>query len=91
MQSSNVEKDRRTVRKILHLRPDKDELTLTFGMVSRSDTEIALLTRSMSEIFLELAATIEAPAAHLQDGRALWTHVAQPLHLLARFCGIDGS
>ncbi|WP_447869526.1 hypothetical protein [Pseudomonas putida] len=66
----DVEKDRLTVRKILHLRPDKDELTLTFGMVSRSDTEIALLTRSMSEIFLELAATIEAPAAHLQDGRA---------------------
>lgn len=66
----DVENDRRTVRKILGLRPDTGELTLTFGMVSRSDTEIALLTRSMSEIFTELAATVEAPPTHVQEGRA---------------------
>lgn len=66
----DVENDRHTVRQILRLRPDANELTLTFGMVSRSDTEIALLTRSMSEIFLELAATIEAPPVHVQEGRA---------------------
>lgn len=66
----DVEGDRHVVREILHLRPDTDELTLTFGIVPRSDTEIAMLTRSMSEIFLELAATIEAPPVHVQEGRA---------------------
>lgn len=75
----DVESDRRAVREILRLRPDTDELTLTFGMVSRSDTEIALLTRSMSEIFVELAATIEAPPQHVQEGRASPAPVA-PRH-----------
>ncbi|WP_322613993.1 hypothetical protein [Pseudomonas sp. BIC9C] len=68
--SEKVENDRHAVREILHLRPDTSELKLTFGMVQRDDTEIALLTRSMSEIFLELAATIEAPPLHMQEGRA---------------------
>jgi len=66
----SVLKDSRYVRETLHLRPDTSELTLTFGMVSRGDTEVALLTRSMSEIFLELAATIEVPPQHLKEGRA---------------------
>nr|WP_256588985.1 hypothetical protein [Pseudomonas sp. BBP2017] len=66
----DIENDRRAVRAILGLRPGTNELTLTFGMLSRSDTEIALLTRSMSEIFMELAATIEVPPVHVQEGRA---------------------
>lgn len=59
-----------TVRQILRLSPDTSRLTLTFGSVSRRDSEIALLTRSMAEIFLEMASTLEAPAAHVQAGRA---------------------
>jgi hypothetical protein len=68
--SDDIENDRQAVREILRLRPDTNELALTFGMVPRSDTEIALLTRSMSEIFVELAATIEVPPVHVQEGRA---------------------
>lgn len=67
---NDVEADRRKVRALLHLDPDADELNLTFGMVQRHDTEVAMLTRSMSEIFVELAATIEVPPEHLQEGRA---------------------
>ncbi|MGX1125781.1 hypothetical protein [Pseudomonas sp. HLS-6 TE3448] len=65
-----VSNDSRAVREILNLRPDATELALTFGMVQRNDTEVALLTRSMSEIFVELAATAEVPPIHLQEGRA---------------------
>ncbi len=68
--SEIVETDRRLVRQSLHLRPDAEILKLTFGSVQRDDTEVALLTRSMSEIFSEIAATIEAPPIHVQEGRA---------------------
>ncbi|WP_225931947.1 MULTISPECIES: hypothetical protein [Pseudomonas] len=68
--SAQLEDDRRLVREYLRLQPDKEVLHLTFGSVQRSDTEVALLTRSMSEIFAEIAATIEAPAIHVQEGRA---------------------
>ncbi|NMZ80314.1 MULTISPECIES: hypothetical protein [Pseudomonas] len=68
--SDDIEKDRRKVRELLHLSPDASELNLKFGMVQQDDTEVVLLTRSMSEIFVELAATIEVPPAHVQEGRA---------------------
>ncbi|WP_044872363.1 hypothetical protein [Pseudomonas sp. LFM046] len=67
---ASVAKDSHAVREILQLKPDASELTLTFGMVPRSDTEVAVLTRSMSEIFAEIAATIEAPPEHVAQGRA---------------------
>lgn len=68
--SEIVEKDRQLVRQSLHLRPDAEVLHLTFGSVQRNDSEVALLTRSMSEIFSEIAATIDAPPIHVQEGRA---------------------
>lgn len=84
----DVESDRRAVREILRLRPDTDELTLTFGMVFRSDTEIALLTRSMSEIFVELAATIKAPPSMCRravQAPRLW-RPGTPAHGTIRWC-----
>ncbi|WGV20665.1 hypothetical protein QIY50_26100 [Pseudomonas putida] len=68
--SQSLEDDRRLVREYLHLQRDENVLHLTFGSVQRSDTEVALLTRSMSEIFAEIAATLEAPPVHVQEGRA---------------------
>ena len=66
--SEIVENDRRLVRQSLHLRPDAEVLHLTFGSVQRNDSEVALLTRSMSEIFSEIAATIDARPSMCKKG-----------------------
>ncbi len=63
-----VEQDSRFVRTVLGLKPDARELNLTFGAVPRNDQELALLTRSMLEILLELGARVEVPATDVQDG-----------------------
>jgi len=70
--SEAQKQDLSTVREILHLdgTPGQGELSLTYGMVPRSGSEIAMLTRSMAEIFLEIAATIDAPPEHVEQGRA---------------------
>jgi hypothetical protein len=66
-----VEQDGRFIRTVLGLQPDTRELNLTFGAVPRSAQELALLTRSMLEILLELGARLEAPATDVQEGSTL--------------------
>ena len=63
-----VEHDMRIMRGVLGINPDARELNLTFGGVPRNDRELALLTRSMLEILLELAGRVEVPAADVQEG-----------------------
>ncbi len=66
-----VERDLQYVQKTLGVIPGKySELTLTFGALPRSDKEIALLSRSMLEILLEIASGIDVPGAHVSEGRA---------------------
>lgn len=68
--SPEVQKDLEYVVKTLRIRVNKSrELTITFGAVPRSDREIAVLSRSMIEILLEVAAGIEAPSADVEAGR----------------------
>jgi hypothetical protein len=67
---AEVGRDVRTVQRILRLRQRTTEMNLTFGSVARHDTEIAMLTRSMAEIFMEIAATAQVPPQHLQERRA---------------------
>jgi len=65
-----VEQDRRFVAETLGLNPALDEYLLTFGALNRSNEEIALLTRTVLEILVQLTFAVEVPAAHEQDGRA---------------------
>ena len=65
-----VEQDLLFVRKVLGLSQKPGELHLTFGAVPRNDTELAVLTRSMLEILIELSARIEVPEADVQAGKA---------------------
>ncbi len=67
--SPEVEQDAELVRRILNLTPENGEVTLTFGALQRSANELAVLSRSMLEILLELAARIEVPTQHATDGR----------------------
>jgi hypothetical protein len=63
--------DSRRVRELLGLPEDADEFEITYGQVARNRTEVAMLTRSMMEIMLQLGFGIDVPAAHTAGGRAL--------------------
>jgi hypothetical protein len=62
--------DIRFVKQALGIRPDAGEWRLVFGSLRRKDDEIALLTRSIMEILVELSSGVEIPGQHLAEGRA---------------------
>jgi hypothetical protein len=63
--------DYQFVLKVLGIRPGENgEITLTFGAQPRGDKEIAVLSRSMLSILLEVARGIEVPSGHVSEGRA---------------------
>ena len=62
--------DLRLVRDILKVCPGpNDELTLTFGALPRNPQEIAVLSRSMLGILLEVGDGIDVPSADVATGR----------------------
>jgi hypothetical protein len=67
--SSEVQQDVDLIRRILDLQPENGEVLLNFGALQRSPNELAVLSRSMIEILLELAARIDVPVQHVIDGR----------------------
>jgi len=62
--------DARRVRELLGLAAGIGEIEVAYGSVPRSDREIAMVTRSMMELMVELGFGVELPAAHVTDGRA---------------------
>lgn len=80
-----VERDRNRVRELLRVDPEADVLTVTYGADSSSDTEIAMLTRSLFEIMTELSHQVLVPPDHVAQGRAappVWGEEAEPLRLI---------
>ena len=68
--AQSVDQDLQFVRRTLEVTPDRNgEVSVSFGLLPRGPSEIALLTRSMAEILLEVAAGIEVPADHIVQGR----------------------
>jgi hypothetical protein len=66
-----VNKDRALVSRLLNLNPKASEFTLTYGAAARTDTEIAMLTRSILEIMIEMGAQIDVPKQHLEEEKAI--------------------
>jgi hypothetical protein len=60
--------DMALVRQLLKLSPDAREFELVFGPVPKDDKELALLSRSMLQVLVELAACIDVPEEHLRKG-----------------------
>ncbi|MGH8863025.1 MAG: hypothetical protein ACREVZ_00010 [Burkholderiales bacterium] len=58
-------------RTLLGLEPGLAEINVTYGSVPTNTREIAMMTRSMLEVMLELAAGIEVPPPHLKEQRVL--------------------
>jgi hypothetical protein len=65
------------VRKTLKLDPHGKEFNVVYGAVSRDDKEIALLTRSILEVIIDISADIEVPAAHVDERRVAPTRVEE--------------
>lgn len=65
----SVEEDILFVRKTLGLDPSATEVRVAYGSVAKDDKELALLTRSILEIIIDLASTIEVPATHVEEKR----------------------
>ncbi|KAB2919063.1 MAG: hypothetical protein F9K29_07540 [Hyphomicrobiaceae bacterium] len=71
-----AEADVRYVKQLLRLNPPKQEYLLVSGSYRRNANELALLTRSIQEIMVELAVGVDVPSQDLLDGRA--TRIPQP-------------
>ena len=56
------------VARLLGVSPNAPEYRVTYGAVARSNTEIAMQTRSLFEIMVELSARVEPPPEHLSKG-----------------------
>jgi len=71
--------DLRRIRELLMLDDVATEVEVTYGLLPRNNRELALLTRSMMEIMLNLGIGVDLPAAHVADGRAMpWRDIAGP-------------
>lgn len=67
--SSAIAADQKFVRETLNLDPTATDITLAFGAIQRNNREIAMLSRSMLEILLEIGASASVPNEHVKDGR----------------------
>ena len=61
----------RELRAILSLDPNKNELTVIFGVVQAKNDEIAIQTRSILQLLLTLAGNVEVPQTDISEGRVL--------------------
>ena len=57
------------IRRILGLDPKAGDFQVVYGAVARDDKEIAILTRSILDVIVDLSADIEVPAAHVEEKR----------------------
>ena len=71
--SPAVEAARAEARQLLGLDPKAEEFSVVYGSVATNDREIAMLTRSMLEILLDLSSYIEVPAASAAEQRTFPT------------------
>jgi hypothetical protein len=67
--SAAVRQAARNVTNILGLDPNLREFRIVYGAVPRDNKEIALLTRSIFEVLLDIAATINVPDDHVAERR----------------------
>jgi hypothetical protein len=65
----SIEADMRAVRQMLGLDPNAEELRVVYGSVAANDKEIAILSRSILEVMVDLSSFITVPEAHVTDRR----------------------
>jgi hypothetical protein len=66
-----LEEDVTFVRRTLGLALDAKEFQVAYGSIARDDKEIAILSRSILEILVDLASNIEVPSEHVAQQRVM--------------------
>jgi hypothetical protein len=64
-----IEAIKREVRRMLGLREEGGEFRVVYGSSASDDEEIALLTRSILEILIDISSTVEVPPEHVAEKR----------------------
>jgi len=59
------------LRTLLGLRPGQGEITVSYGFLPATDREMVMLTRSMMQIMVALAAHVTVPPEHVAEGRTV--------------------
>jgi len=57
------------IRELLGLNTSEREFSVIYGSFPESDTEIAILTRSILQVMIDFASYIDVPAADIAEGR----------------------
>ena len=68
--SPEIAEDSVWVRQKLGLNPQTYEFNVVYGAIPQNENEIAILSRSMMEILVQMASSIEIPADDLRQNRA---------------------
>jgi hypothetical protein len=64
-----VQEDINFVRKTLGLDPSASEFKIAYGTQAKDDKELAILSRSILDIMVDLSSYIDVPAAHVEEKR----------------------
>jgi hypothetical protein len=64
-----VEKDSHEARRLLGLPQDGSEFRVVYGSMPGGKNEVALLTRSIIEVLIDISATVEVPPEHVAEQR----------------------
>jgi hypothetical protein len=64
-----VEETAKEVRRLLGLKENLTDFKIVYGSAPANDEEIAMLTRSISEILTDISSTIEVPPEHVAEKR----------------------
>ena len=74
----DVEAERREMRKILHLNPDRMDFQITYGADTDRDDVLAIQTRSAMQILSQVSSFVNVPDADVREGRAFPAPPAAP-------------
>lgn len=72
------------VRKMLGLDPTAHEFDIVYASIAKNDRELAILSRSILEVILDLASYIEVPDRHVEEKRVNPTQTGGPSAPLIR-------
>jgi hypothetical protein len=66
-------RDLAAARKLMGIDPNATETTIIYGSAPAGPNEVAVLTRSLMEIIIEMGSRIDVPEEHVTDGRTYAT------------------
>ncbi len=81
----------RELSELLGLRSDAGEVKISYGSVPQTDSELAILTRSLLQIIIQLAIEVDVPDRHVEEGRTIASRASDPENRQARMIQIESG